>query len=91
MNNSNMTPMNNILRYLSVNFPIKYRNKRKLIHVKIAMASTWIISTILWAPWVLFWQYITGKRTVPADNCYIQFIWDSKTMAILTATGMTHI
>ena len=46
-------------RYLSVNYPIKYRNNRKLIHVKIAMASTWIISTVIWAPWILFWQFLT--------------------------------
>ena len=76
-----------ILRYLSVNYPIKYRNKRKLLHVQIAMAGAWIISAILWAPWVLFWQFITGERTVPENDCYIQFIWDSKLMTILTAAG----
>lgn len=76
-----------LFRYLSVNYPIKYRNKRKLLHVQIAMAGAWIISAILWAPWVLFWQFITGQRTVPENDCYIQFIWDSKLMTILTAAG----
>ena len=75
------------LRYLSVNYPIKYRNKRKLIHVKIAMALTWIISAILWAPWVFIWQFIKGKRTVPKNDCYIQFIYDSTTMAYVTSLG----
>ena len=78
-----------IFRYLSVNFPIKYRNNRKLIHVKIAMAATWIVSAVIWAPWILFWQFLTSDgRTVKADNCYIQFIWDSKLMAIITACGL---
>jgi len=78
-------------RYLSVNYPIKYRNKRKLLHVQLAMAGAWIISAILWAPWVLFWQFITGERTVPNNDCYIQFIWDSKLMTILTAAGAFYI
>ena len=52
------------------------------------MASTWIISAVIWAPWILFWQFLTEEgRTVAADNCYIQFIWDSKVMAIVTAGG----
>ena len=51
------------------------------------MAGAWIISALLWAPWVLFWQFITGERTVPSNDCYIQFIWDSKLMTILTAAG----
>ena len=73
---------------MSVNFPIKYRNNRKLIHVKIAMAATWIVSAVIWAPWILFWQFLTKDgRTVKPDNCYIQFIWDSKLMAIITAAG----
>ena len=79
-------------RYLSVNYPIKYRNNRKLVHVKIAMASTWIISAVIWAPWILFWQFLTQEgRTVAEDNCYIQFIWDSKVMAIITAGGKVQL
>ena len=75
-------------RYLSVNYPIKYRNHRKLQHVKIAMMLSWVVSAILWAPWILFWQFMTDKgRTVSIDNCYIQFIWDSNLMALLTAAG----
>ena len=51
------------------------------------MALTWIISAILWAPWVFIWQLIAGKRTVPENDCYIQFIYDSKTMAYVTSIG----
>jgi len=77
-----------ILSYLSVNFPVKYRNHRKLKHVKIAMALSWIVSACLWAPWILFWQFLAeAGRTVAKDNCYIQFIWDSNTMALITAAG----
>lgn len=34
----------------------------------------WSISFILWAPAILFWQYIVGERTVQANECYIQFL-----------------
>lgn len=34
----------------------------------------WSISFILWAPAILFWQYIVGERTVQPDECYIQFL-----------------
>lgn len=34
----------------------------------------WTISFILWAPAILFWQYIVGERTVQPDECYIQFL-----------------
>lgn len=52
------------------------------------MALSWIVSAFLWAPWILFWQFLAEKgRTVAIDNCYIQFIWDSNTMALITAAG----
>lgn len=34
----------------------------------------WSISFILWAPAILFWQYVVGERTVPPEECYIQFL-----------------
>lgn len=34
----------------------------------------WSISFILWAPAILFWQYIVGERTVQDNECYIQFL-----------------
>lgn len=34
----------------------------------------WSISFILWAPAILFWQYIVGKRSVQPNECYIQFL-----------------
>lgn len=34
----------------------------------------WSISIILWAPAILFWQYIVGERTVQPNECYIQFL-----------------
>ena len=33
---------------------------------------------------------LNGKK-VASDNCYIQFIWDSKVMAIVTAGGAFYL
>lgn len=38
------------------------------------IALAWSISFILWAPAILFWQYIVGERTVQPNECYIQFL-----------------
>lgn len=34
----------------------------------------WLVSFVLWAPAILFWQYLVGERTVLAGQCYIQFL-----------------
>merc|ERR1712110_105926 len=66
---SNTSVMNLLIicidRYLSVSYPVKYRNKRKVIHAKLAMLFAWVVSFILWAPWIIGWQFIVQKRTVP--------------------------
>ncbi|CAL8301702.1 unnamed protein product [Lota lota] len=75
---SNASVMNLLVisfdRYFSVTRPLTYRAKRttKLAMTMIGLA--WSISFILWAPAILFWQYLVGERTVRPDQCYIQFL-----------------
>ncbi|KAL1435312.1 hypothetical protein MTO96_011224 [Rhipicephalus appendiculatus] len=38
------------------------------------IVMAWIISFLLWPPWIFAWPYIEGQRTVPEDHCYIQFL-----------------
>ena len=45
-----------------------------VIHAKLAMCFAWTVSFVLWAPWIIGWQFIVSERTVPANDCYIQFI-----------------
>uniref|UniRef100_UPI00358E024D muscarinic acetylcholine receptor M1-like n=1 Tax=Myxine glutinosa TaxID=7769 RepID=UPI00358E024D len=61
-------------RYLSITRPLKYKAKRTTKRVVLMIATAWAVSIILWAPAILFWQYIIGIRTVAADRCYIQFL-----------------
>ncbi|XP_028858053.1 muscarinic acetylcholine receptor M5b [Denticeps clupeoides] len=74
---SNASVMNLLVisfdRYFSITRPLTYRAKRTPKRAGIMIGMAWLISFILWAPPILCWQYIVGKRTVPPDQCQIQF------------------
>lgn len=61
-------------RYLSVTRPLTYRVTRTTRRAVLMIALAWGISFLLWAPAILFWQYIVGERTVPEDQCSVQFL-----------------
>lgn len=62
------------LRYFSVTRPLTYRAKRTTKRAMTMIGLAWSISFILWAPAILFWQYVVGERTVQPNECYIQFL-----------------
>uniref|UniRef100_A0A3Q3FJD3 Muscarinic acetylcholine receptor n=1 Tax=Kryptolebias marmoratus TaxID=37003 RepID=A0A3Q3FJD3_KRYMA len=75
---SNASVMNLLVisfdRYFSVTRPLTYRAKRTTKRAMTMIGLAWTVSFILWAPAILFWQYIVGERTVQPDECYIQFL-----------------
>ncbi|XP_074079022.1 muscarinic acetylcholine receptor M3 [Macrotis lagotis] len=75
---SNASVMNLLVisfdRYFSITRPLTYRAKRTTKRAGMMIGLAWIISFILWAPAILFWQYFVGKRTVPPGECFIQFL-----------------
>ncbi|KAG8438017.1 hypothetical protein GDO86_008629 [Hymenochirus boettgeri] len=75
---SNASVMNLLIisfdRYFSITRPLTYRAKRTPRRAAIMIGMAWSISFILWAPAIIFWQYIVGERTVPTNECYIQFL-----------------
>lgn len=75
---SNASVMNLLVisfdRYFSITRPLTYRAKRTTRRAAVMIGLAWVISFILWAPAILFWQYFVGKRTVGEDECYIQFL-----------------
>lgn len=72
-------------RYFSVTRPLTYRAKRTTKRATAMIAAAWIISLILWPPWIYSWPYIEGKRTVPENECYIQFIETNQYITFGTA------
>ncbi|KAF5896007.1 muscarinic acetylcholine receptor M1-like [Clarias magur] len=61
-------------RYLSVTRPLTYRVSRTTRRAALLIALAWGISFLLWAPAILFWQHIVGERTVPEEQCSVQFL-----------------
>lgn len=74
---SNASVMNLLVisfdRYFSITRPLTYRAKRTPRRAGIMIGLAWLISLILWAPPILCWQYFVGERTVPVDQCQVQF------------------
>ncbi|KFO75963.1 Muscarinic acetylcholine receptor M5, partial [Cuculus canorus] len=77
---SNASVMNLLVisfdRYFSITRPLTYRAKRTPRRAGIMIGLAWLISFVLWAPIILCWQYFVGERTVPPEECQIQFLYE---------------
>ncbi|WAR19068.1 ACM3-like protein [Mya arenaria] len=78
-------------RYFSVTRPLTYRANRTPRKVGIFIGFVWTLSVFLWTPWIFAWPYIEGQRTVPDDECYIQFLTTNAILTIITAVIAFYI
>ncbi|XP_063222732.1 muscarinic acetylcholine receptor DM1 [Bacillus rossius redtenbacheri] len=78
-------------RYFSVTRPLTYRAKRTNSRAAIMIGCAWGISLLLWPPWIYSWPYIEGERTVPDDECYIQFIETNHYITFGTAIAAFYV
>ena len=44
--------------------------------LKLLIIGAWVVSAALWSPGIIGWQHITGNRTVPENECYIQACYE---------------
>ncbi|XP_076314303.1 muscarinic acetylcholine receptor DM1-like [Tachypleus tridentatus] len=76
--NSNASVLNLLIisfdRYFSVTRPLTYRAKRTTKRAAFMITCAWVISLVLWPPWIYSWPYIEGQRKVAEDKCFIQFL-----------------
>ncbi|GAB6023265.1 muscarinic acetylcholine receptor [Chamberlinius hualienensis] len=78
-------------RYFSVTRPLTYRARRTTKRAIFMISCAWVISLILWPPWIYSWPYIEGKRTVDSHECYIQFIQTNFYITVGTAIAAFYI
>ncbi|XP_041747053.1 muscarinic acetylcholine receptor M2-like [Coregonus clupeaformis] len=91
---SNASVMNLLIisfdRYFCITKPLSYPVRRSTTMAGMMIAAAWVLSFVLWAPAILFWQFIVGGRTVPPGECYIQF-FSNATVTFGTAIAAFYL
>ncbi|XP_076464017.1 muscarinic acetylcholine receptor M5-like [Babylonia areolata] len=78
-------------RYFSVTRPLTYRAKRTPRRAGVMIGTAWLVSVLLWTPWIFAWPHIEGQRNVPDTECYIQFLKTNRYMSIFTAMAAFYV
>lgn len=71
-------------RFCSVKIPAKYRNWRTDIKVRMMIAGSWIIPSLVFFISIVGWQYFVGERTVEYGTCEVQFMQNPLFTFLLT-------
>lgn len=71
-------------RYFSITRPLTYRVNRTTKKVTALIGSSWLISILIWTPFIIFWPYFHGKRVLKDDECKVQFFYTNKYLTLGT-------
>src|SRR6218665_66766 len=78
-------------RYFSVTRPLTYRVKRTTRKAIAMIALAWVVSVLLWTPWIWAWPYIDYPRKGPENKCYIPFLERKAVVRVITAIVAFYI
>ena len=76
-------------RYFSLTRPIVYRAYRTGKKVKFSIAVSWLISAMLWTPFILFFN--SKKRVIKDDECKVQFLVTNRYVTLGTAFAAFYL
>uniref|UniRef100_A0A7M5X0F9 G-protein coupled receptors family 1 profile domain-containing protein n=2 Tax=Clytia hemisphaerica TaxID=252671 RepID=A0A7M5X0F9_9CNID len=74
-----------IERFVGVHYTAFHRNQFTKKRLKRTIFIIWLISFLVWFPAIFAYPYIHGERTVKDGQCYVQFLYESPSMTIVTA------
>ena len=71
-------------RYLLVSRGLNYVSSQKISKAICIMITVWAIAFLNYAPAIVFWEFISGRRTVQDGECQVEF---HDNLVYLTATA----
>ena len=74
-----------IERYMSVRHTAFHRNRLTRKRLQRIIVTLWIVSFVIWFPAIFAYPLIYGRRTIEEGKCYVQFIYESPSVTIITA------
>ncbi|KAI6190402.1 Muscarinic acetylcholine receptor gar-3 [Aphelenchoides bicaudatus] len=84
-------------RYFSITRPLTYRPRRTTRKALFAISFAYIISLVLWPPWIIGWPYIEGIPATDDGSCVVQFLavggnrWPSQIATIATSVAAFYL
>ena len=78
-------------RHWSVTRPLTYRARRTPKKMGMMIASAWLVSFLIWPPWIFAWPYIDGERIVPEAECYVQFLQTNVIATTITSSMSFYV